>query len=212
MPVPCTIADYVIQIADRFKIVIPVEVSEKIIHYVYHRGERFPRKLLHSCDFILYEYEEPYMVQQSKEREERCQLARVETLSRAIKQHPLENFDEFAYSEEMWEKRHYEPKCEILGNRIASPLYPENDQENFDLKCVCIDMVRQSREYFKMYSALGGEQFYQKLDKWFYPVKFCSFIKIRHTMDVPILQIVLRDYEKQGMYPNIYNEGGRVKK
>ena len=31
-------------------------------------------------------------------------------------------------------------------------------------------------------------------------------------MDVPILQIVLRDYEKQSMYPNIYNEGGRVKK
>ena len=208
MPVPCTIADYVNQIADRFEIVIPMEVSEKIIYYVYHREERFPRRLLHSCDFILYEYEEPYMVQQSIEREERCQLARVETLSRAIKQHPLANFDEFAYSEEMLEERNYEPKCEIFGHKIASPLYPENDQENFDLKCVCIDLVRQVQNYFE----LVDDEFYQNIDKWFYSVKFCSFIKIRYTMDVPILQIVLRDYEKQGMYPNIYNEGGRVKK
>ena len=73
-------------------------------------------------------------------------------------------------------------------------------------------MIRLVREYFK-YIHVKSLEHGINTDNWIYSIKFCSFIQILQSREytVPILRIVLRDYEKESMYPNLYDKGKWVK-
>ena len=152
MSVTHTLSGHLTLIAENYGIVIPPEVSEMIIYYVYHRGEIIPRcELVSFCNSL---YDKDYDVKVFQHMA--CQEARISSLKRAIRKHKLVDFDDsdprgLEY-EELLKLEKEDPKCYVLGKGIANPIYPYDDQENFDYKCVCIDLMRNLREYFEIRS------------------------------------------------------------
>lgn len=211
MSVTHTLSYYLTLIEENYGIVIPPEVSEKIYYYVYHRGK------IH-CELVSYWNSLCVLGDDFNQYQQRhCQVARINSLVRAIKKHQLADFDDSDISEsdyqEWIEQKNEDPKCYILGESNAGPRYPSDDQENFDLKSVCIEMIRNVQEYFEI-DERYQQQFFYIPDYWIKSINFCSFILIsesNYKSIKPSFKSILRDYEKEGMYPNLYNYGGWVK-